>query len=406
MEGKGGGSELLSTQEPGGPEPSAGLVEWGKSRGYVTLDEICRALAGVEHDLEAYVTQGDDLFRRLHNAGVQVVEAEGDEKAAEVEAHSASKGDTVRSASDLERVPIDDGVGLYFAEVRQVPLLMHEEEVALAVLMEEGRAAAEALSLDGHTPPETKRLQSTVRRGAEARECLIRANTRLVISVAKRYQGMGLPLLDLVQAGNIGLIRAADKYDYRRGTKFSTLATWWIRQAVARSVSKQGRTIRLPVHMGGEIRILHRTAQRLAQALGTEPSPEEIATSLGNVSADHVRWMLRMSRQPLSLESPIGEDGDDELGSLIEDTTSMSPTDTAERDLLRDEMAAMLDGLPPREVRAVRMRFGLDGGRPLSLKEIGDRMGVTRERARQIIVQALRRLRHPRRSRHLVRYLR
>jgi RNA polymerase primary sigma factor len=225
------------------------------------------------------------------------------------------------------------------------------------------------------------------------------------VSIAKKYRGLGLSFLDLIQAGNLGLIKAADKYDYRRGTRFSTLATWWIRQAVTRSVGRHGRTIRLPIHTGAQLRKVRRLEQLLAQSLGRDPTAEEIADSLGTVSPARVRWMLRVARRPLSLERPIGEDGDDELGSLIEDTTSPSPTETTERKLLRDEMARMLEGLPPREVHALRMRFGLDGGRPLTLKEMGDRMGVTRERARQIVVKALRRLRHPRRSRHLLRYL-
>jgi RNA polymerase primary sigma factor len=217
---------------------------------------------------------------------------------------------------------------------------------------------------------------------------------------------LGLPLLDLVQAGNLGLIRAADKYDFRRGTKFGTLATWWIRQAVARAVAKHGRTIRLPVHLGAQLRKVRSTQQVLNQTLGRDPTPEEIADSLGTVTPERVRWMLRASVRPLSLEQPIGEDGDDELGSLIEDADSLSPTDTAELEMLREDVTKMLRGLPPREVQVLRMRFGLDGHPPLSLKEVGDRLGVTRERARQIVAQALRRLRHPSRSRDLLRYLR
>lgn len=398
-------SEVRSKQAPGGLASSAMLVQLGQSQGYVTLDEISQALAEVEHDLEAFVLQGDELFRLLQSADVEVVDLNAAQETAEVELQAAPKGISVREASDLERVQIDDGVGMYFAEIRQVPLLRREEELALALLIEEGRAAAEALALNGHEPQEMERLRSTVCRGAEARDHLIRANTRLVVSVAKRYQNMGLPLLDLVQAGNLGLISAADKYDYRRGTKFGTLATWWIRQAVARAVARHGRTIRLPIHMGAQLRKVHQAQQMLNQTLGRDPTPEEIAGSLGTLSPDRVRWMLRAARHPLSLETPIGEDGDAELGSLIEDTTSLSPIDTTEHELLRDDVARMLHSLPPREVRALRMRFGLDGLPPLTLKEMGDRMGVTRERARQIVAQALRRLRHPCRSRDLAKYL-
>jgi RNA polymerase primary sigma factor len=272
--------------------------------------------------------------------------------------------------------------------------------------MERAREADEILSRNGRDGQQAVRLGEVSRQGREARDYLIRANTRLVVSIAKKYRGLGLPFLDLIQAGNLGLIKAADKYDYRRGTRFSTLATWWIRQAVTRSVGKHGRTIRLPIYMGAQLRKVRRTQQLLSQSLGRDPTPDEIADSLGTLSAERVRWMLCVAREPLSLEKPIGEDGDDELKILIEDTASPSPADTAEQDLLRHEMARALECLPPRESRAIRMRFGLDGNRPLRLKEIGDRMGVTRERARQIVAKALRRLRHPSRSRELVGYLR
>ena len=384
---------------------SAVLIGLGQSRGYVTLDEIGLALAPVMHDPEAYAVRGDDLFRCLDSANVEVLDLDEAEEVAEVNVGPASKYRAVRSASDLEQVPVDDGVGMYFAEIGQVPLLRREEELALALKIEDGRAAAEALLQDGLTLCEVESLRATVRCGVDARDRLIRANTRLVVSVAKRYQEMGLPLLDLVQAGNMGLIRAADKYDYRRGTKFSTLATWWIRQAVSRAVASHGRTIRLPIHMGAQLRKARRAQETLGQILGRDPTPEEIAGSMGTLSPERVRWMFRASRRPLSLERPIGEDGDSEMGSLIEDTTSPSPSDTTEHELLRGEVTKMLEELPPREVNVLRMRFGLDGRPPLTLKEIGDRMGVTRERARQIVAQALRRLRHPSRSRDLLKYL-
>jgi RNA polymerase primary sigma factor len=380
-------------------------VEHGQSRGYVSLAEVDRALDDVKHDLDAYVTLGDDLFCQLDDADVLVVDSiEGEGTAGEDNGESA-QGDAPPTG-DLMAVPITDGVGMYFAEVGHEALLRHDEEVALAKLMEEGIAAAEALSANSHSPVEEDELRRVVRRGAEAREHLIRANTRLVISIAKRYRGLGLPFLDLMQAGNMGLIRAADKYDYRRGTKFSTLATWWIRQAVARAVGKHGRTIRIPIHMGAQLRKVHRAEQTLGQALGREPTAEEIAESMGTVSPERVRLMLRASQHPLSLERPVGEDGDGELGHLIEDEGALSPVDAAEHEQLRDDLMAMLDGLPSREVLALRMRFGLDGRRPLALKEIGDRLGVTRERARQIVGRALRRLRHPSRSRVLLKYLR
>ena len=382
------------------------LLDRGHRFGYVTLDEIQAALAETGREGELYSRQADDLFRRLEEAGTPVHETEAEAPAAEARTmHETPFGDNAVPHRELSQVPTGDFVGLYFAEIGRLPLLTHAEEVQLAKRMERGREAEEILSRNCRDVEEAERLQQASRRGSEARDYLIRANTRLVVSIVKKYRGLGLPFLDLVQVGNLGLIKAADKYDYRRGTRFSTLATWWIRQAVMRSLGQHGRTIRLPIYVAARLRKLRRAQQSLAQSLGRDPTPEEIAGSLGTVSPARVRWMLRVARRPLSLERPIGEDGDDELGSLIEDTTSLLPAATTERELLRDEMARMLEGLPPREVRAVRMRFGLDGGRPLSLKEMGDRMGVTRERARQIVVKALRRLRHPRRSRHLLRYL-
>jgi RNA polymerase primary sigma factor len=296
-------------------------------------------------------------------------------------------------------------VGLYFAEIGDVSLLDHAQEVDLAKRIERGKEADQTLSEDGFDRQERARLRRVSAQGSEARDCLIRANTRLVISIAKRYRGLGLPFSDLVQAGNLGLIKAADKYDYRRGTRFSTMATWWIRQAVTRALSKHGRTIRLPVNMTGRLRKLHQTRQLLSQTLGRDPTPEEIAESWDGLSAARVRWLLRVSRRPLSLERPVGEDGDYEMGNLIEDTTAPSPPDTTLDAQLRSDITKMISRLPPREAHAVRMRFGLDGRRPLKLSDIGARMGVTRERARQIVVRGLRRLRHPTNRRQLRDYL-
>jgi RNA polymerase primary sigma factor len=382
------------------------LLDRGRVAGYVTIGEIQSALCEIEQRGELYARQADDLFRRLQEVGAAVYETKAQVPAADVRAllETPGDGDGVPDSS-LSEVPTGDFVGLYFAEIGDRPLLTHPEEIQLAQRMEQGSEATELLSRDGHDAHEAEQLHQAARLGREARDYLIWSNARLVVSIAKKYRGLGVPFLDLIQAGNIGLIRAADKYDYRRGTRFSTLATWWVRQAVARCVARDGRTIRLPVQMVAQIRQIGRAQQMLAQSLGRDPTPEEVAESLGTLSPDRVRSILRVAPRSLSLEMPIGEDGDDELGILIEDTTSPSPTDVAQADLLHDELAKALEGLPSREVRVLRLRYGLDGGRPLKLSEIGDLMGVTRERARQIVVKALRRLRHPRRSRQLQRYL-
>jgi RNA polymerase primary sigma factor len=240
--------------------------------------------------------------------------------------------------------------------------------------------------------------------GKVARSHLIRANTRLVVSVAKRYRGNGVPFLDLIQEGNMGLMRAADKFDYSLGHKFSTYATWWIRQAITRALSDQGRTIRLPVHMGDRIRCVHRVAQQLEQQSGQKPTPEEIADEM-NLDAHKVRWMLRVSYRPYSLEKPVGEDEENELGSFIEDKGALSPSDVATQNMLKERMDELLNTLTPREARILRLRFGLDNGRAYTLEEIGRKFGLTRERIRQIQMDALRKLRHPSRSRRLKGYL-
>jgi len=305
---------------------------------------------------------------------------------------------------DLSDIATDDSIGLYFAEMGSVPLLTYEEEVELAKRLERGREAQERLSRNGHDSRKKVRLERLIEQGQKARQQLIEANTRLVVSVAKRYREHGAPFLDLIQAGNLGLIRATDKFDYRRGCKFGTYATWWIRQAVTRTLSQQERTIRLPVHMGDRMRRVYRTAQRLEQDLGRRPTPEEIGAEM-SAEPDRIRWMLRVSRRPLSLDKPVKE-WEKELGSFVEDESSLSPAQSAERRLLREDIERMLTTLTWREARVVSMRFGLRGDRGHTLEEVGKKLGVTRERARQIECKALRKLRHPRRARGLRSYLR
>jgi RNA polymerase primary sigma factor len=247
-------------------------------------------------------------------------------------------------------------------------------------------------------------LQASVQDARGARDHLIKANTRLVVSIAKKYMARGVPFLDLIQEGNLGLMKAVEKFDYRRGFRFSTYATWWIRQTITRSIADQGRTIRVPVHMSDRIRRLYRVARELEQDLGRKPTPEEIAQRM-ELDPRKVQWMMRVSWRPLSLESPVGEEEDSELGSFVEDETTPTPTQSAYQNLLRDKIEEVLSSLSPREARILRLRFGLHNGRSYTLEEVGQKFGLTRERIRQIEGKALRRLRHPRRSRQLRDYL-
>lgn len=291
-----------------------------------------------------------------------------------------------------------DPIRLYLRDMSRTPLLTPEQEEELARRMAEGREALERLASDEYLSEEERRqLAEKVREGSRARDHLIRANTRLVIQIAKRYRGWGIPFSDLIQEGNLGLMRAADKFDYRRGTRFSTYATWWIRQAITRALSDQGRTIRLPVHIHEEIRRLHNAEEQLNDRIGRQPTDEEIAQELG-MALSRVRWLRRIARHTVSLETPIGEDGDNSLGDFVQDDDISSPTEKASQTLLKQEVAKLLEHLKPREAEIIRLRFGFVDGRSYTLKEVGEKLGITRERVRQIESKALRRLRHPSRS--------
>ena len=305
----------------------------------------------------------------------------------------------------LRDIPSTDITSLYFHEMGQVPLLTIEEEVELAQQWQRGRQAEQRLSRNGHDEKERARLRPEIEAGYVARDHLITANTRLVISIAKRYRGRGVPFQDLIQEGNLGLMRAVDKFDPSLGHKFSTYATWWIRQAVTRALADQGRTIRLPVHMGEWIRKLNRTTYQMEQDRGRPPIPEEIADEMG-LEPRRVRWMLEVARQPVSLQEPAGEEKNSELGSFIEDEETPPPSEVAEQTLLRITLEELLTTLSPREARILRLRFGLQDGHYYTLEEIGEKFGLTRERIRQIEKEALQRLRHPGRSRRLKDYLR
>jgi len=317
--------------------------------------------------------------------------------------------DPSEESADQDDLPEDtdvsDPVSLYLREIGRVPLLTGAEEVSLAKRMEKGQKARTMLARGNYAGQKAAQLETFVRDGEDARDHLIRANSRLVVSIAKKYIGQGVPFLDLIQEGNIGLIRAVTKFEYRRGYKFSTYATWWIRQAVARAVADQSRTIRVPIHMHDQISRMARMSQELAQELGHEPTHQELAERL-NFPEDKVKRILKAGTRILSLETPVGEDGDSELGEFIRDDASLSPVVMAFRALLREQLDELMCSLSQREVRILQMRFGLVDGQTHTLEEVGRKFGLTRERIRQIEAQALTRLRHPRRSGKLRDYLR
>jgi RNA polymerase primary sigma factor len=386
----------------------ARLIELGRQKTYVTIDDILHFFPDAEQDVE----QLEEAFAALMSAGIPYVEdvasieePSEDELTADDETDE-EEDDHSREISfdDLANIDTDDTIGLYLKEVSRVPLLSAEEEVELAQRIERGRMAREELARGNVSVRRRQELRRLIEDGWAAREHLITANSRLVISVAKKYMGRGVPFLDLIQEGNIGLIRATKKFDYRRGHKFSTYATWWIRQAVTRAIADQGRTIRVPVHMGDQINKLLRVQHQLTQKLGREPSVDELAVSL-DVPPKKVENMIQVARRPLSLETPTDDEEDSVLGDFIEDNDAPPPDESATYNLLREHLEEVLNGLPPREVRILQLRYGLLDGQAYTLEEVGRKMGVTRERVRQIEAQALSRLRHPSIRRKLRDYL-
>jgi len=288
----------------------------------------------------------------------------------------------------------EDLVRLYLRDIGRHQLLTKDDEVHLARLMEEGAAARERLAAGGLSPSEAAALRRRVSRGAGAQRRFVESNLRLVVSVAKRYQASGLPLLDLVQEGNLGLMHAVEKFDWRKGFKFSTYATWWIRQAITRGIANTGRTIRMPVHAGDQLLLVQRARQRMERDLGRPPTDAELGADLA-LPAEKVREVLRAAVEPLSLSEPLREDGEGELGDVVEDTTTPSPFEQAAAAILPAEVARLLAGLEPRERDVLRLRYGLDRGDPRTLEEVGTAFGLTRERIRQIEARALSKLRHP-----------
>lgn len=388
------------SDEGSGYPAIARLIELGRQKSYVTIDDILHFFPDAEQD----IGQLEEAFAALMAAGIPYLEDETpldgpteDDLDVEHEDKDEDEDEDEEvnvKLDDLENIDTDDSIGLYLKEVSRVPLLTAEEEVELAQRIERGRIAREELAKGNVGENRRYELRKLIEDGWGGREHLITANSRLVISVAKKYMGRGVPFLDLIQEGNIGLIRATKKFDYRRGHKFSTYATWWIRQAVTRAIADQGRTIRVPVHMGDQINKLLRIQHQLTQKLGREPSVEELAESL-DVTPKKVENMIQVARRPLSLETPTDDEEDSVLGDFIEDNEAPPPDDTATYNLLKEHLEKVLNGLPPREVRILQLRYGLLDGQAYTLEEVGRKMGVTRERVRQIEAQALSRLRHP-----------
>jgi RNA polymerase primary sigma factor len=386
------------------------LTEKAETQGFLLTDDILELLPETDdltEHLEEIVLQlqdtGIDIYEAKTAPDDQVMfddaEAEFEEDEEELEADF----DDVEGF-DMASVVSDDTVGLYLKEMTRVPLLTSEEEKRIAKQIVRGRVALQQLQQPVRDSRRAVTYQSQIDAGLQAREHLIKANTRLVVSIAKRYMGQGVPFLDLIQEGNLGLMKAVEKYDYKRGFRFSTYATWWIRQTITRAIADQARTIRLPVYMSDRLRRLYQVARQLEQTNGRQASAEEIAEELG-LEARKVQWMMRAAWQPLSLEQPVGEEEDNELAAFIEDDTTPSPAQSAYQNLLRDKVEEVLATLSPREASILRLRFGLVNGRAYTLKEVGQKFGLTRERIRQIESQALRRLRHPCRSRQLRDYL-
>ena len=376
------------------------LIDKGRDQGYLLSDEVVAAFPNAEEHLDVL----EEFYSSLVAEGIEVLDqaplkpvARPREVLPERAADRAAYADDVASG-------VGDSVRLYLQEIGDTDLLTMQEEVWLSKRMERGKIAEELLLDPDLTPEERAVLDADKLDGELARAHLIRANLRLVVSVAKKYVGRGLSFLDLIQEGNIGLMKATDKFDYKRGFKFSTYATWWIRQAITRAISDQSRTIRLPVHVGETINRVKKTGHRLQQILEREPTQLEIARAM-DVSVDKVRQVLDVSRHPISLEAPVGQDGDAFLGDFIEDDSMPHPLELASHELLKSQICDALSKLTERERKIIVLRFGLEDGRFRTLEEVGREFGITRERIRQIEAKALRKLRHPSYSRKLRGYL-
>jgi RNA polymerase primary sigma factor len=380
----------------------AALLIKAETQGYVIVDDILELLP----DLEEGNDPVDHIVTLLNEAGVQVQDLSNEDEEDGDLYFLDDEEEDEEETDDIAGVSADDSIGLYLREMARVPLLSNSEEIKLARKIDHAaRVKARIDSAnDDLKPGENIHFAQVLEDGRLAREHLIKANTRLVVSIAKKYMGRGVPFLDLIQEGNLGLMKAVEKYNHKLGFRFSTYATWWIRQTITRAIADQARTIRVPVHMSDRIRRLYKTSHEMEQMLGRKPNPDELAKELG-VELDKVEWMLQVSWRPLSLEQPVGEEEDNEFGAFIEDETTPTPTQTVYEGMLRDKIEQVLSTLTPREQRILRLRFGLVNGKSYTLEEVGQKFGLTRERIRQIEGRALRRLRHPRRSRQLKDFL-
>ncbi|MEZ4561624.1 MAG: RNA polymerase sigma factor RpoD [Thermomicrobiales bacterium] len=376
------------------------LIDKGRDQGYLLSDEVVAAFPNAEEQLEIL----EDFYSSLVAEGIEVLDQAPAKQMPRARELPAERQAAERAAYEDAQSGIGDSVRLYLQEIGETDLLTMQEEVWLAKRMERGKLAEETLQLGAYAAEDRAGLEADKLDGEMARAHLSRANLRLVVSVAKKYVGRGLSFLDLIQEGNIGLMKATDKFDYKRGYKFSTYATWWIRQAITRAISDQSRTIRLPVHVGETINRVKKTGHRLQQILEREPTQEEIARAM-DVSDDKVRQVLDVSRHPVSLEAPVGQDGDAFLGDFIEDDSMPHPLEMAAQELLKSQIGDALSKLTERERKIIVLRFGLEDGRFRTLEEVGREFGITRERIRQIEAKALRKLRHPSYSRKLRGYL-
>ena len=394
-----------------GAEKLAGLIERGKKKGSLSSSELLDVL----EDMDLGAEQMDKIYDTLENLGIETVsedyipELPDDVDPPVEDMEELSEEDMVDPNALMDTFGTDDPVRMYLKEIGKVNLLTSDEEIGLAQDMNAGTAAQEQLDelekAGEEIPEELRReLEKSIKRGERARQRLAEANLRLVVSIAKRYVGRGMQFLDLIQEGNLGLIKAVEKFDYTKGYKFSTYATWWIRQAITRAIADQARTIRIPVHMVETINKVIRVNRQLLQELGHDPTAEETAEEM-NMPVERVREILKIAQEPVSLETPIGEEEDSHLGDFIPDEDASEPAEAASFTLLKEQLVEVLSTLTPREEKVLKLRFGIEDGRTRTLEEVGKEFNVTRERIRQIEAKALRKLRHPSRSKKLKDFL-